>query len=96
MTPFQNWRRRSVLLAGLGLAGASLSNIARQAQPPEGNRELSDPAQQLGGSNNTERPLRLGWSPWADAELISLMVAAVIEQEMKRPVERVMADIGIQ
>ncbi|WP_392350707.1 glycine betaine ABC transporter substrate-binding protein [Parasynechococcus sp.] len=96
MTPFQNWRRRSVLLAGLGLAGASLSNIARQAQPPEGNRELSDPAQQLGGSNNTERPLRLGWSPWADAELISLMVAAVIEQELKRPVERVMADIGIQ
>ena len=42
------------------------------------------------------RPLKLGWSPWADAEVVSLMAAQLIQSRLNVPVERVMADIGIQ
>ena len=40
--------------------------------------------------------MKLGWSPWADAEVVSLMATQLIESELNQPVERVMADIGIQ
>ena len=42
------------------------------------------------------QPLKLGWSPWADAEVVSLMAAQLIQSRLNVPVERVMADIGIQ
>ena len=101
MTKFQLWRRRSVLLAGLGLAGASLHNLASR---PEA--DTSAPATNTPGStsqvqssndrNPAVAPLKLGWSPWADAEVVSLMATQLIESELNQPVERVMADIGIQ
>ena len=101
MTKFQLWRRRSVLLAGLGLAGASLHNLASR---PEA--DTSAPATDTPGStsqvqpNNDRKPaggpLKLGWSAWADAEVVSLMATQLIESELNQPVERVMADIGIQ
>ena len=101
MTKFQLWRRRSVLLAGLGLAGASLHNLASR---PEA--DTSAPATDTAGStsqvqssndrNSAGAPLKLGWSPWADAEVVSLMATQLIESELNQPVERVMADIGIQ
>ena len=50
----------------------------------------------IGRSINSDQPLRIGWSPWADAEVVSLMAASLIQQRLNVPVERVMADIGIQ
>ena len=90
-----------MLLAGLGLAGASLHNMARRSGRSPSNLATgtsgATPAiQSIDESISTEQPLKLGWSPWADAEVVSLMAAQLIESELKQPVERVMADIGIQ
>ena len=90
-----------MLLAGLGLAGASLHNMARRSGGSPSNLATgisgATPAiQSIDESSSAERPLKLGWSPWADAEVVSLMAAQLIESELKQPVERVMADIGIQ
>ena len=90
-----------MLLAGLGLAGASLHNMARRSGRSPSNLATgtsgATPAiQSIDESISTEQPLKLGWSPWADAEVVSLMAAQLIEYELKQPVERVMADIGIQ
>ena len=92
-------RRRAVLLGGLGLAGASMASLVKLSQP-------SARTSQAPGSE-TERTrqststligstLRLGWSPWADAEVISLIAQRVIQQAYNIEVERVLADIGIQ
>ena len=90
-----------MLLAGLGLAGASLHNMARRSggSPSNlatGTSGATPASQSIDESSSAERPLKLGWSPWADAEVVSLMAAQLIESELKQPVERVMADIGIQ
>ena len=101
MNKLQLWRRRSVLLAGLGLAGASLHNLARRPDTspsdlakdtPPSTSKVESPAD----DSSADQPLKLGWSPWADAEVVSLMAAKLIESELNQPVERVMADIGIQ
>ena len=90
-----------MLLAGLGLAGASLHNMARRSGRSPSNLATgtsgATPAiQSIDESSSADQPLKLGWSPWADAEVVSLMAAKLIESELNQPVERVMADIGIQ
>ena len=90
-----------MLLAGLGLAGASLHNMARRSggslsNLATGTSGATPAIHSIDESSSAERPLKLGWSPWADAEVVSLMAAQLIESELKQPVERVMADIGIQ
>ena len=96
MSMLKPWKRRSVLLAGIALAGASLHNIAQQGN----SRRRLNPSHQSGSDATTggahDRPLRIGWSPWADAEVVSLMAATLIKEALNQPVERVMADIGIQ
>ena len=101
MNQLQLWRRRSVLLAGLGLAGASLHNLANRPGASRSNLATDTTGatfanQSIDDSSSADQPLKLGWSPWADAEVVSLMAAQLIESELKQPVERVMADIGIQ
>ena len=49
-----------------------------------------------GCSNGKPDQLRIGWTAWADADVISLMAEKLIESHYEQPVERVMADIGIQ
>ena len=95
MTKQNLWRRRTLLIAGLGLAGSSLVSIARQSS---GDQTSKSPSQNATTNpvRNRNRPLRLGWSPWSDAEVVSLMAAELIRSGLKQPVERVMADIGIQ
>ena len=90
------WQRRSILLAGMGLAGASLFNIARRGSKESGSVNTTDAQQSQERSMDNSRPLKLGWSPWADAEVVSLMAAQLIRSQLNVPVERVMADIGIQ
>ena len=95
MTKQNLWRRRTLLIAGLGLAGSSLVSIARQSS---GDQTSKSPSQNATTNpvRNRNRPLRLGWSPWSDAEVVSLMAAELIRSGLNQPVERVMADIGIQ
>ncbi|MFL0733002.1 MAG: glycine betaine ABC transporter substrate-binding protein, partial [Prochlorococcus sp.] len=49
-----------------------------------------------GCSSGKPDQLRIGWTAWADAEVVSLMAEKLIESHYEQPVERVMADIGIQ
>ena len=96
MNQVQRWRRRSVLLAGLGLAGASLSSMATLRRSPGDDQPSTATDADDNRERDPEAPLRLGWSAWADAEVVSLMAATLIESQLNVPVERVMADIGIQ
>ena len=99
------WRRRTLLLSGLGLAAASLSSQVRLSRQRQADSTASTPSTQKGSAAQSgpeasqasaTAPLRLGWSPWADAEVMSLIAQRVIQQAYNLPVERVMADIGIQ
>ena len=97
-------RRRTVLLAGLGVAGmsiASLVNLSRSRTSPSSSAASTgtgmDASRRSLPSSASARPkLRLGWSPWADAEVVSLLAQNVIQQAYDVKVERVLADIGIQ
>lgn len=42
------------------------------------------------------KPIRIGWTAWADAEVVAGLVERLLERRMGYEVERVMADIGIQ
>ena len=95
MTKQHLWQRRSLLMAGLGLAGSSLVSIARQSSGDQTNNEPSQNAAPK-TVDDRNQPLRLGWSAWSDAEVVSLMAAELIRSALNQPVERVMADIGIQ
>lgn len=99
------WRRRAVLLSGLGLAAASLSSQVRLSRQRQADATAPTSSTQKGfasqlgpegSQSGATGPLRLGWSPWADAEVMSLIAQRVIQQAFNLPVERVMADIGIQ
>ncbi|MDZ7663371.1 glycine betaine ABC transporter substrate-binding protein [Thiohalophilus sp.] len=43
-----------------------------------------------------DRTLRIGWTAWADAEVITTLAETLLEQHLDYQVERVMTDIGIQ
>ena len=97
MNEAKQWRRRAVMLTGLLLAGASLASIIQLSQSPSA--QDADPslsAQSRDRGPGRREKLLLGWSPWADAEVVSLMAEELIETHYGVPVERVMADIGIQ
>ena len=97
MNEVKQWRRRAVMLTGLLLAGASLASIIQLSQSPSA--QDADPslsAQSRDRGPGRREKLLLGWSPWADAEVVSLMAEELIETHYGVPVERVMADIGIQ
>ena len=99
MSDHNRLRRRAVLLGGLGLAGASMASLVHLSQTPtpksQGTGSEAGRSPQP-TSASTGSPLRLGWSPWADAEVISLIAQKVIQQAYNIEVERVLADIGIQ
>lgn len=97
------WSRRAALLGGLSLAGASVASMVQLSSRGRPEAASSGDDQGAGSSemsaehgSRPDAPLRLGWSPWADAEVISLMAKEVIETRLGQPVKRVMADIGIQ
>ena len=97
-------RRRAVLLGGLGVAGVSAASLVRLSAPsasvsssaPDGQGGVEGSRSSLPSSVSTRPTLRLGWSPWADAEVVSLIAQRVIQQAYDVNVERVLADIGIQ
>lgn len=41
-------------------------------------------------------PIKIGWTAWSDAETVTKMAQQIIEEELGKEVELVMADIGIQ
>ena len=97
-------RRRAVLLGGLGVAGISAASLVKLSapsssvsfSPPAGKGGVEGSRSSLPSSASARPTLRLGWSPWADAEVVSLIAQRVIQQAYDVNVERVLADIGIQ
>lgn len=97
-------QRRAFLLGGLGIAGmsfASLVKLSGSSSPVSSSTKPGAAGMQtsrgsLPSSASARPTLRLGWSPWADAEVVSLMAQRVIQQAYDVTVERVLADIGIQ
>ena len=96
MSQIQRLQRRTVLLAGLGLFGASLHSFSKLKRSGRGGDDTGMESDLQRIERDQDAPLRLGWSAWADAEVVSLMAASLIESRLNVLVERVMADIGIQ
>ena len=94
MNEAKQWRRRALMLTGLLLAGASLASIVSLSRSTTPTAAVGESAERTAVAQRDD--LRLGWSPWADAEVVSLMAEQLIETHYDVPVERVMADIGIQ
>ena len=98
MSETTRWTRRAALISGLGLAGASLASMIQLSQQQQNSDSAVANPEGTGvpekNVSSTRKPIRLGWSPWADAEVISLMAQRLIEEHLNWPVERVLADIG--
>ena len=75
------------LLGYLYVYGTSLSSSA--PQPGTAQSAGSGPQAQ-------QRTLRIGWTAWADAEVVTTLVENLLEQRLNFKVDRVMTDIGIQ
>ena len=97
MSALRRWSRRGFLVAGVGLAGVSLRNLSEQGSQRSADSQKTDLATTSSPLPSAYKgPLRLGWTDWDDARVVSKMVAQLIETQFKRPVELVKADIGIQ
>ena len=90
----KRWRRRGLMLAGLALAALSITSLMQLSSDPGLNGALNRERRER--LRSAERRIRLGWTAWADAELVSVMAEVLIERHFDVPVEPVMADIGIQ
>ena len=90
----RRWRKCSLMLAGLALGALSFTSLIQLSSDPDLNGSLSRERRER--LRSTERRIRLGWTAWADAELVSVMAEVLIERHFDVPVEPVMADIGIQ
>ncbi|MFA9459270.1 glycine betaine ABC transporter substrate-binding protein [Thiohalorhabdus sp. Cl-TMA] len=80
---------------GPGLTGPSDGPTATmQGAPTEAPGGLPPAARN--GANGRGTTLRIGWTAWSDAEVVSLLAQRLLERHTRLDVERVMTDIGIQ
>lgn len=87
-------RAGSLALATLALAYIVYSSLPGTTAPPPTGRETAAPAAEV--EPTAERPIRIGWTAWADAEIVANLVERLLTERMGYEVELVMADIGIQ
>ncbi|KPV41364.1 glycine/betaine ABC transporter substrate-binding protein [Thiohalorhabdus denitrificans] len=84
-----------LFLCGPGLSGRpGPGETAHRGAPAE--RAGEPPPVAPGTNGGTARTLRIGWTAWSDAEVVSLLAQRLLERRMGLEVERVMTDIGIQ
>lgn len=95
-------RRRAVeaaLAAVFAVAAALYVGLVGQGPAPPGAGASPHVEETREGSEvgpGRVRPLRLGWTAWADAEWVTHLVARILTQRLDQPVKLVMADIGLQ
>ena len=78
---------------GPGMTGeAGTGRIAAGGAPAEA--PGAPPAARMGSGK--ARTIRIGWTAWADAEVMSLLAQNLLENRLGMNVQRVMTDIGIQ
>ena len=97
------WRNRALVLAGILITGLSIHSIVQlSTNRTSDNQNLSQVLRSKvtntdeNNDNEEHQLIRIGWTAWADADVVSLMAKKLIEAHYEQPVERVMADIGIQ
>lgn len=97
-TPARRWIARALGLMGLGVAVLAMAYVVRVSDAGPVALAGSERRAAAGDSTRAEvdRPLRIGWTAWADAEVVSLLATRLIEEHLDVEAERVMADIGIQ
>jgi glycine betaine/proline transport system substrate-binding protein len=96
--PWRRWGGRALGLAGLALAVLAMSYVVQVGGrgADVGNGPVAAGAAGPDGAPVEARPLRIGWTAWADAEVVTLLATRLIEDHLGHEVDRVMADIGIQ
>ncbi len=99
----KRWLNRALIISGAIVATISISSIIQLSKDEPSSDQLlplnatSTISNHNGTNNNeTQKELTIGWSAWADAEIISLIVKKLLEAHFDLDVKRVMADIGIQ
>ena len=82
----------------LVMGGVALWYLAAYDRGEEalGVERVAGPVTSADGPSSGRVTLRIGWTAWADAEAVTLIVARLIERHFGLEVERVMTDIGIQ
>jgi glycine betaine/proline transport system substrate-binding protein len=104
----RDWRRFAVnaLTAIIGIAAfVYLLQLSRPAKPPPSPAgpviQRHEAVPTVGPAteaapNETPAAIRIGWTAWTDAEVVTNIVRRVLEDRFGIDVELVMADIGIQ
>ncbi|MEF8792269.1 glycine betaine ABC transporter substrate-binding protein [Thiohalorhabdus sp.] len=72
--------------------GPALNGGERARSGPPGAAGPPAPERPAGGADT----LRIGWTAWSDAEVMTLMAQRLLERHTDLEVERVMTDIGVQ
>lgn len=73
---------------GRTVAGARAGEAGERVEP--------EPGQPKASRHGDLKPIRIGWTAWTDAEVVSNIARRVLEERMGYRVRLVMADIGIQ
>ena len=91
-------RALDVLLAAMGVvAFAYLLQVKSEPREPATREpEAHTPGKRPRPAAPTPGPIRIGWTAWADAEIVTNLARVVLEERMGYDVRLVMADIGIQ
>jgi glycine betaine/proline transport system substrate-binding protein len=104
----RDWRRRAtnVVIAGIGLVALVFllrlsiptGGPAPAAEEPAGHPATQRPIVLLQDTDTSVTPdtIRIGWTAWSDAEVVTKLARRVLEERFGFEVELVMADIGIQ
>jgi glycine betaine/proline transport system substrate-binding protein len=93
------WRWVSLVIAAVVVAGLFTylyrygPQLAGQASPAASGTTTATTAPE---SPRNTQTIRIGWTAWADAEVVTTLAEKLLEQRMGYKVDRVMADIGIQ
>lgn len=102
----RNWKHHlaNVLIAAVGLASfaylfalpasVSTTGSGQQAEPQTPARPIAPPIESA--MRESPHTIRIGWTAWADAEVVTNLARRVLEDRFGLDVELVMADIGIQ
>ena len=97
------WLNRALIFSGILVTALSLTSIRQLSNRKDLNQQtssLDSPGKVVslkgGQANEKQDKLRIGWSDWSDAEIISLMAKKLIEDHYDQPVERIMSEVGIQ
>jgi glycine betaine/proline transport system substrate-binding protein len=86
-----------VVLGYLYNCGSIVTNAPARRASGESGMPVQTPTDTLTPRQEPQAPtIRIGWTAWADAEVVTLMAKVLLEEHLGQRVDRIMTDIGIQ